>query len=189
MDKQIQVVIDVEMTGRYAKSMFAVAVVAQFPDGRQEYRYVTFPEVSQDYRSVGAMGFWNNSSLRKAYLENALAGKCGDFGTRKEGAEKIRTFIDALYATENTIVFFSDFAVFDHGAVNSLLSEFILLPLYLKEDGAYPSECVDHSILVKGLAGLDPTMDSSLAYRKLGLSRGVRCAKHDPYLDALCYYG
>ena len=180
----ITVVLDVEMTGRLPGSMFALAMCAQHSDGKRTTLYATFPEVSKQYRSNGAMAFWTEDGNRKEFLDRVLAGKGDSYrATRSSVAMGVRKFVDRLYETDDEVVFYSDFPVFDYGAVNSLLVQYMLLPLYLKDDGAPPAECVNHYTFARGLARVAPNTDSDAAFKMLGLSKASKSDNHDPIVD------
>ena len=81
------------------------------------------------------------------------------------------------------MVFYSDFPEFDYGAVNSLLAQYMLLPLYLKDAGAPPAECVNHYTFARGLAKVAPNADSDAAFKILGLTKASKSDNHDPLVD------
>ena len=64
-----------------------------------------------------------------------------------------------------------------------MLEQYLLLPMYLKDDDAIPSEYVDYTTYIKGVARLHPTAWSSTAFVDLGIRRNQACEDHDTEKD------
>ncbi|MHA1680078.1 MAG: hypothetical protein ACTSUE_03655 [Promethearchaeota archaeon] len=195
-EQNVYVVVDVEMSGNHAQSMFAVAMCAQFGKSTEADRETFveyFPVVDKSYNSTGTLKWWNGDAgenptdaqvedgkTRAVFYKEAM--KKASENTREDAAKSIRAAIDKWYSLGN-VVFLSDFSAFDHGAVNQLMSEFGLLPIQKKTATSYPAELVSHDIYVKGLAHLPPTADSSEARKKLKLDPVKSEADHNPLKD------
>lgn len=179
-----EVLIDIESTGRTHKSVFAVAICAQFQDGTRTSKVFYMPEVSEEFRSPNTIKWWTSDEHRKEFLEKTLE-KCKQFD-RTEVINDIRKFIDELYlkeADDKELVFYSDFTVFDIGLVNAMLAEQNHLPIYMKNDEGWPREVVDSSTYIKGLANVRPEIYSSKAYEILNIKREDTSTNHDPLVD------
>lgn len=178
----LKIVIDIESSGRTSANVFLVAFGVYDVDTKAfTTKVFNFPEKNRFARSIDTMEWWMSDPDRAQFFEdNELPP---DDVKRRDTIKSMRGFIDELYATGKELVFYSDFTVFDHGQVNSMMEEFNLLPLYLKDDKSYPSECVDFTTYVKGLANIPPSGSSNKAFKKLGLERKTLSKNHDPEVD------
>lgn len=181
----IEVVIDIESTGRTHKSVIAVAFCVEQAGLPRECK-VFYMHDDPNLRSASTLEWWNGDPNRKRFLESALieAGKV----SRKDQIFAIREFIDDIYARcrgDEKVAFISDFPVFDVGLVNSMLAEYDLLPIYLRadDDGSPPAAVVNYLNYLRGIAGFDFTTQSSEAFKKLGIQRPARDPGHDPLVD------
>lgn len=175
----INILIDIEATGRTHESVFAVAIYVR----AKKYNYSEvfyFPD-NEDKRSENTMNWWMSNEKRKEFFEKSML-KCKE-NDKKTQIYKIRKFIDNIYKENEEIIFYSDFPVFDIGLVNSLLAEYDLLPLYLKDDSSAPSKVVNYNNYIKGVAKLYPYESSKKAYEVIDLIRVKREESHDPLKD------
>ncbi|MHA1680956.1 MAG: hypothetical protein ACTSUE_08100 [Promethearchaeota archaeon] len=186
--KHIEVVVDIEATGRFNSTVFCFAACAQYPDKSRQSVVYYFPH-DETKQSPNTMKWWNGEfdksektkQAKKAFLKKAK--KQAKTCTREQAARAFRAFVDELYATGHTVSFYSDFTVFDLGFVSAFFGDYGLLPMYLENDTAYPAECVDHTTFVKGLAHIRPTESSDKAFKKLKLPRTTKSNDHDPLVD------
>ena len=177
----IRVVIDIESVSRLSDGVFLAVFCAQFEDGHREKQSFYFKINVTDYEGTSTYDWWNSDPARKTFFDSCME-TCSKFD-RAEVTKKMRNFVDYLYSFNQEVVFYSDFAVFDIGQVNTLLEKEACLPIYMKNDESYPAECVDYTTYVKGVAHMDVTDSSNKAFEKLGLTRKKMCASHDTEID------
>lgn len=182
--KHIDVVGDIELSDRYAGSMFLVALCAQDSNGDRKTLTRSFPEADVDKDGGTYKNFWmDEESGRKEFYNKVHEPE--NQVTREQAARDIRKFVDDLYASGSTVHFWSDFAVFDLGIINSFLGEYKLLPIFLKDSDSRPSEASDYTTYLKGYARAPLTVSTKSLLKKYGISPPAMSDNHDPELDVM----
>ena len=98
-------------------------------------------------------------------------------------AKDIRYYIDQIYSFNREVIFYSDYIVFDLGQINCILEKYGHLPIYLKDDDSYPSECIDYTTYINGIAKLHHLDSSNNAFKILNLPRKKLHNDHDTEKD------
>lgn len=181
----IKIVIDIESTGRSSGNVFLVGLAAYDTEKKTviENQVFYLPEKDISKRCPDTMGWWESDPNRAEFLHKTL--KICEKHHRGEEIFSIRKKINDLYKTGKELVFYSDFSVFDHGQLNSMMEQYDLLPIYLKDNTSCPSECVDWTTWVKGVAHIHPNGSSDKAFERLRIERKKLSDNHDPLVDTL----